>query len=409
MKAFRYIRAILAFALLGSLLACGGGGGGGGTDAASGTSSGSVSGGASGGNGTVRFAMTDAPACGYDAVNVTVTKVRVHQSGNAGESDAGWQDLSVNPPARVDLLSLTNGVLFELGQLPVPAGKYTQLRLVLAENGGSTPLANSVVPTGGSEVALKTPSGQQSGLKVNANIDVPADQLADFVIDFDACKSVVRAGNSGQYLLKPVLSVVPRLVAGVQGFVGASLIGPDTVVSLQQGGVVIKASVPDSSGRFLLQPVPAGFYTLVVTAPGRAAGVVDNVPVAADTVTSLNSSSTALVLPISSTATLTGVVSTGVSPVEADVRALQILGNGSTIAVADRPVDGVSGEYEYLVPVAAPQVAPYVAAPGTLVFLPDAFSAGKYTVEASGAGAVETVPTPVLPAGSIFTNNFTLP
>lgn len=382
-----------------------------GTAAGSGTdtSSGSASGSASGGNGTLRFAMTDAPACGYDAVNVTVTKVRVHQNGDAGESDAGWQDLSVSPPTRVDLLSLTNGVLFELGQLPLPAGKYTQLRLVLAENGGSTPLANSVVPTGGSEVALKTPSGQQSGLKAKANIDVLANQLADFVIDFDACKSVVRAGNSGQYLLKPVLSVVPRLVAGVQGFVDPNLTGPATIVSLQQSGVVIRASVPDSSGRFLLQPVPAGFYTLVVAAPGRATGVVINVPVVADTVTSLNSASTALVLPTSSTATLKGVVSTGVSPVEAEVRALQILGNGATIVVADRFVDGISGAYEYVVPVAAPQVAPYVAAPATLVFGADAFSAGKYSVEASAAGAVKTVPSPLLPAGSIFTNNFTLP
>jgi hypothetical protein len=30
-------------------------------------------------------------------------------------------------------------------------------------------------------------------------------------------------------------------------------------------------------------------------------------------------------------------------------------------------------------------------------------------VEASSASAIQTVPTPVLPTGSIFTNNFTLP
>jgi hypothetical protein len=406
--AFRYFRALLAGALLGSLLACGGGGGGG-TAPAAGSGTGSASGSASGGNGTLRLAMTDAPACGYDAVNVTVTKVRVHQSSNAGEGDAGWQDLSVNPPARIDLLSLTNGVLFELGQMPLPAGKYTQMRLVLADNGGSAPPANSVVLTNGPEVALKTPSGQQSGLKAKADIDVLAGQLADFVIDFDACKSVVRAGNSGQYLLKPVLSVVPRLIAGVQGFVGSGLIGPNTVVSLQQGGVVVKASIPDINGQFLLQPVQPGFYTLVVTSPGRVTGVVDNVPVAADKVTSINTSGTALSFATSPTATLTGTVSTGVSPVEADVRALQILGNGATIAVADRPVDGDTGAYSYTVPVAAPQVAPYIATPAPLVFLPDNFSAGKYTVEASGAGTIEAVPTPVLPAASIFTNNFTLP
>ena len=49
---------------------------------------GSGSGGNGGGGttaqpGTVSVSMTDAPACGYNEVNVTVSKVRVHQSDNA--------------------------------------------------------------------------------------------------------------------------------------------------------------------------------------------------------------------------------------------------------------------------------------------------------------------------------------
>ena len=398
MKTFAYLRGALSAVVLGSLLACGGGGGGdgGSTPVAE--------------KGTLRLAMTDAPACGYDAVNVTVTKVRVHQAANAAESEAGWQDLPVDPPARIDLLSLTNGALFELGQTALPVGKYTQVRLVLAENGGSTPLANSVVLTDEKkEVALKTPSGQQSGLKANANIDVTANQLADFVIDFDACKSVVKAGNSGQYLLKPVLSVVPRLVSGVLGYVDAGVVGPQTSVSLQQNGVIVKATVPDSTGKFLLQPVPAGSYHLVLTAPGRTTAVVTSVPVADETVTTLNASTAALAVPTSSTATLSGAVSTGSSPIEAQVRALQPLSGGPTIVVADRPVDGDTGAYAYAVPVNAPLVAPYLAAPASLVFAPNTTAAGKYVVEASGAGAVKTASSPTLAGGATFATNFTLP
>ena len=412
MKTLDFIRAALSAAVLGSLVACGGGGGGGGSfpvAASTPTSPSSSTSTSTAEKGTLRLAMTDAPACGYDAVNVTVTKVRVHQSADAAESDAGWQDLPVDPAARIDLLSLTNGVLFELGQLPLPVGNYTQLRLVLADNGGSTPLANSVVPTGDKEIALKTPSGQQSGLKAKADIAVAANQMADFVIDFDACKSVVKAGNSGQYLLKPVLSVVPRLVSGVLGFVDVGVIGPQTSVSLQQNGVIVKATVPDSTGRFLLQPVSAGSYTLVLTAPGRTTAVVTSVPVAAQTVTTLNASTSAFTVPASPTATLSGAVSTASSPIEAQVRALQPLSGGPTIVVADRPADSATGAYSYVVPVNAPLVAAYAVPPVALVFAPNAAAAGKYVVEASGAGAVKTASSPTLAGGATFSADFALP
>jgi hypothetical protein len=38
--------------------------------------------------GSLSVSLTDAPACGFDAVNVTVDKVRVHQSSSANENAA---------------------------------------------------------------------------------------------------------------------------------------------------------------------------------------------------------------------------------------------------------------------------------------------------------------------------------
>ena len=194
MKTIRTLQLLLGGGVLAALAACGGGEGGGGVASV-------------GGGGTLRLALTDAPACGFDAVNVTVEKVRVHQSNSAADSDSGWSEVVLNPSRRINLLNLTNGVLDELGQVPLPVGKYTQLRMILTDNNSAAPFANSVKPTGSAEVALKTPSGQQSGVKTNVNIDIAANKLADFVLDFNACKSVVTAGNSGQYLLKPVVSV----------------------------------------------------------------------------------------------------------------------------------------------------------------------------------------------------------
>src|SRR5450756_555876 len=85
---------------------CGGGGGGGGGSAP----------------GTLGVSLTDAPACGFDAVNVTVVKVRAHQSSSASDTDAGWADITLNPARKINLLNLTNGVLDTLGEPPLSAG-----------------------------------------------------------------------------------------------------------------------------------------------------------------------------------------------------------------------------------------------------------------------------------------------
>jgi len=379
----------LATALLGALAACGGG------------SSGSDM-------GTLRVALTDAPACGYDAVNVTIQKVRVHKSSTASDTDAGWSEIVLNPAMRVDLLSLQNGVLAELGQTPLPTGKYTQLRLVLGANDSTTPMANSVVPSGGSETALTTPSGQQTGLKMNIDMDVGANQMIDLVLDFDACKSVVRAGSSGQYLLKPVVSVTPRFISGVSGFVGTVVANGNTLITLQQAGVVVKATAPDGSGAFLLQPVAPGTYDVVITAPGQATEVITDVVVAADIVTPLGTAAAPLNPTASASGTADGTV-IATAPIDADVRALQTLTGGHTIEVASGFVDSTTGAYSYTLPVGAPLVAPYVAAPATLSFTADAAVAGEYMLQAVSGGVTKSAGPITVTGGGTVTTNFTFP
>lgn len=223
MKKSNLKRAMLAASLSCILAACGGGGDGGAPAASA--AAGVAAPGATTtstspvgydstavvGPGALRLALTDAPACGFDKVYITVERVRVHQSASASDSEAGWSDIVLDPAKRIDLLSLTKGILTELGQTALPAGKYTQLRLVLAANGNVAPFANSALPTGSKdEVALTTPSATDSGLKINIDITVATGKTSDFVLDFNACQSIVSAGQSGKYLLKPVLSLAPR-------------------------------------------------------------------------------------------------------------------------------------------------------------------------------------------------------
>jgi hypothetical protein len=374
MNPLRMITAGLFAALL-AAAGCGGDGGIGGT----GTEP-----------GTLRFAITDAPACGYDQVNITIEKIRVHRSGSAGEADAGWSELVLTPARRIDLLSLQNGVLAELGETSLPAGTYRQMRLVLAANGNTAPFANSVIPTGGAEVALTTPSAQQSGLKLNVNIDVPAGQVADIVLDFDACKSVVRRGNSGQYNLKPVIAVIPRVAdAGLRiiGFIDPSIAAAASV-SAQASGAPVKATAPDANGQFVLYPVPAGIYDLVVTAPGRVTSVMTGVPVVTTAPTQVNSA----LVPIAPAAAASAprAVTGTVTPVSGTVRALQTFTGGPTIEAQWASVDALSGAFEFALVADAPRKVAYAPSPLALNFVSDPAAAGRYTIEAQSGTALQT-------------------
>jgi hypothetical protein len=365
--------------LVGLFAACGGGGGGG------------IGGTGSSDMGTLQVKMTDAPACGFDAVNISVDRVRVHQSATATDSDTDWSEIVLSPAKRIDLLSLANGVLADLGQTALPAGTYTQMRLVLAANDASHPLANSVVPTGGAETALTTPSAQQSGIKLNVDIDVAADKVTDVVLDFDACKSVVTRGASGKYNLKPVIAVTPVLSdAGLRvvGYVDPLIALGSTTVSVQSGGVLVKSTVPDATGQFTLYPVPTGSYELVVTAAGRVTAVMTGVPVITTAYTYVNTPALGLLPPVATTRTVSGTV----TPATATVRELQTLTGGTTIEIASAPVDASTGAFSTALPIEAPVRTAYTVNPSTLAFTADTGAAAKYTLEAASAGTTKTQP-----------------
>lgn len=361
--------------LTGVLSACGGGGGGG--AAVSQTA------------GTLRVSMTDAPACGYDAVNVTVSKVRIHQSSDATESDGGWTDITLNPARKINLLNLTNGVLEELGQAVLPAGRYTQLRLVLEANTGAR-LANSVVPSAtGAEVVLDTPSAAQSGIKLTGNFDVGSDQLADVVLDFDACKSVVRKGNGG-YALKPVVSVIPAFLNGIKGVIDPASLGAATMVTAQQNGVIIRSTVPNAgNGEFYLARMEPGNYDIVLTSDDRATAVIAAVPVASATST-VAVSTAAAPIRLTTAATPSGSVSGAVTLAPASttesayVLAKQSFANGPTVTIKYQGTEVATGTYSLTqLPTVPPLLGKYDGA------LPVTLTAQTNTVPGTGKVALE--------------------
>jgi Domain of unknown function (DUF4382)/Carboxypeptidase regulatory-like domain len=361
-----------------SLVACGGGGG---SSASPDTPPTAMA-------GTLTVALTDAPACGFDAVNVTVSKVRVNKSAAAGDTDAGWVDVTLNPARKIDLLKLTNGVLDQLGTTTLDAGHYSQVRLVLDANANGS--ANTVLPTGGkNEVALDTPSAVQSGIKLVGEFDVTAGQKTDIVLDFDACKSILPKGN-GKYALKPVVRMVASAANnGISGVVASAALANHVSVSAQQGGKIIASTTPDATGAFVLAHLPAGNYDVVITSDNSAASVIGAVPVTASATTAISTTAAPIALALSNTGSIGGTVTMNpASTTEAAyVSAKQAFASGPTVTVKYQGADLVTGAYTLAkLPLAAPQYAVYSTT------LPLAFNAsagvapGQYTVEASANG-----------------------
>lgn len=326
---------------------------------------------------TVRASLTDAPACGFDRVFVTVERVRIHASSTAEESSAGWTDIFVNPPKKIDLLELTNGVTAELGQTPIAPGDYTQVRLVLRANG------STLVPTGGTETTLQTPSAVQSGIKVNRPFSVEANRRADLVLDFDACRSVVQRGNSS-YSLKPVVS--GHLVdSTIEGAVDPIVAG--VTVSVQKNGQVIRSTVPAAgTGAFSVPFLDSNQspYDVVVTAADRSTAVITGVPATRSSVTSLGT----IPMPPSAQTTPSRTVSGTVDPIAArdtaEVRAMQAVGVPA-VEIAFRNVNSLTGAYTLSLPRDAPRLAAY-STTLPLTFAAQTAAEGRYTLQARATG-----------------------
>jgi len=337
--------------------------------------------------GTLHVAMTDAPSCGFDHVYITVSQVRVNANANAADNDAGWSTISLATPQKIDLLSLTNGVLADLGQTALPVGQYQQVRLVLQQNQGNN-LANSVVPTGGAEQALATPSATQSGYKIIQPFTVQPNTLVDLVLDFNACKSIVQRGN-GSYALKPVVTAVPTVVSGaISGYVASAEAG--ATVYAEQGGKVVRGTVADSSGKFVLSPLiqssTQGNYDVVIVQNSFASGIVRSVPVVVNTTTAVSASTAPITLPASTMSTVSG---TATASANALVRALQAI-DAKAYEITSINANMDTGAYALNVPTAAPIVGTYSGSlPVALTAAPTV--AGQYTIEADAAsGATQS-------------------
>jgi len=250
-----------------TLASCGGGGGSG-----------------SSGDGTLKLYLTDNATQDYRAVYVTIDRVDVHRA------DGNWEVVA-NPQTTYNLLELVNGVTVVLGEDQLPAGDYTQMRLMIGntpddgENiaGDTHQHANYLLSGDNLDVEpfKKIPSGQKTGIKIVGGFTINTDKTTELLLDFDAMRSVVKLGKSGnnndkaEYLLKPTIKVLDRSTeATVNGTITKTVdTEPEPLagafVSAQSGDPLqIQAgTISNDKGKYRLF-LEQGSYTLVTTADG---------------------------------------------------------------------------------------------------------------------------------------------
>jgi hypothetical protein len=191
--------------------------------------------------------MTDAPAA-FDAVYIDLKDVQINVTDDA---DKGWQSLPGVHAGIYNLLDLVNDKDTLLVNADIPTGRLHQIRLVLGSN-------NSIVANG-ITIPLETPSAMQSGLKLNVQQDVTGGILYKMVLDFDAARSIVAAGN-GKFVLKPVIRTVLNAVGGsIKGAVTPKTV---TTAVYAINGTDTMTTFTDLNGAYLIKGVPAATYTM---------------------------------------------------------------------------------------------------------------------------------------------------
>ncbi|SFM03126.1 DUF4382 domain-containing protein [Marinobacter zhejiangensis] len=161
----------------------------------------------SGDTGQVSIGITDAPATEFSNVTIAFSGIALKPAGGK------WIEFTFDESKTWNLLDLTGGLSEPLiTNEEVPAGEYSELRLMIDTDNSFVALADNP----DAQHTLAVPSGEQSGLKLKGELIVAADKTTAFTIDFDVAKSIVNPqGQSlADYLLKPSLRLVNNLEVG---------------------------------------------------------------------------------------------------------------------------------------------------------------------------------------------------
>jgi hypothetical protein len=238
----------------------------------------------SGNTGTLSLSMVDAPGGTYQAVYVTIQEVQVNvgtdlaaDDGEENDCNCQWQTVKTLNQT-FNLLELVNGMMAPLGLVDLKPGTYNQIRLLLHDQPDDSlnildephPYPQYLIDDAGDAHEMKVPSGYQTGIKLIRPFEIVSGVTTGLILDFDVARSVVKAGNSGKYILKPTIKIIgtnnQTVISGV--------VGSDDHPSVPLEGAQVSAWYQDSEENWILAMNTAadadGGYVLYLDIEGDA-------------------------------------------------------------------------------------------------------------------------------------------
>lgn len=164
------------------------------------------------GTSSLTLMLKDSPFSDAKALLVTFSEINVHASGDS------WITLpfAAGASSRTCDLKKLETAQDILGVGSLPAGHYTQLRLVVSkaaiyfQNASSgAACAPSIAAPAGTSAAVDIPSGE---IKLNREFELASSGGTAILLDFDGDKSVKQTGSSSGngvgYIMTPVIGIV---------------------------------------------------------------------------------------------------------------------------------------------------------------------------------------------------------
>jgi hypothetical protein len=204
----------------------------------------------------LKLSLTDAPPeADFEKVEITFTTVEITKASESDGVNAEWITLNENLGS-VDLLTLNNGALQEIGVKELEAATYNQIRFTVSEATVTIGGNAETVHLASNTIKLTTPFTLQEGV------------TTELVVDFDAAHSLHY--TSSQWTMTPVTRLAQvDLTGAVRGKITPVTDVTITVIACVDGQTdSFAGTTADAEGNFLIGYLEPGVYDLYVEADG---------------------------------------------------------------------------------------------------------------------------------------------